>query len=222
MKANEKEVVARHKPPTLLKFSRKGVLDNDPLFFSSGSSSSDSSFGWLSEAEVVKPKTSCFGPLKRPKHVKTSVSLRSAMKKQNEVQMFDDAQINKNDHIGLIRSKTCALMIYASLKKLKQPISLGGRLTTFLNTLFTNGHTKKQKDSGFEERTQTQMERKSKSTNVSTSSSATSYSRSCLNKNTPKSRDQLNNGFKRTIRFEDHQVSRPCGVKIYLFRNNVK
>nr|GFA08392.1 protein BIG GRAIN 1-like B [Tanacetum cinerariifolium]GFB37862.1 protein BIG GRAIN 1-like B [Tanacetum cinerariifolium] len=45
MKANEKEVVARHMPPTLPEFGRKGVLDNDPLFFSSGSSSSDSSFG---------------------------------------------------------------------------------------------------------------------------------------------------------------------------------
>nr|GFB47261.1 protein BIG GRAIN 1-like B [Tanacetum cinerariifolium] len=56
MKANEKEVVARHKPPTLPEFGRKGVLDKDPLFFSSGSSSSDSSFGWLFEAEVVKPK----------------------------------------------------------------------------------------------------------------------------------------------------------------------
>nr|GFC12056.1 protein BIG GRAIN 1-like B [Tanacetum cinerariifolium] len=132
MKANEKEVVARHRPPTLPEFGRKGVHDNDPLFFSSGSSSSDFSFGWHSEAEVVKPKPSCFGPLKRPKHVKTSVSLRSAMKKKNEVQMFDDDQIHKNDHSGLIQSKTCALKIYASLKKVKQPISLGGRLTTFL------------------------------------------------------------------------------------------
>nr|GFA08393.1 protein BIG GRAIN 1-like A [Tanacetum cinerariifolium] len=85
MKANEKEVVARHRPPTLPEFGRKGVLDNDPLFFSSGSSSSDFSFGWHSEAKVVKPKPFCFGPLKRPKHIKTSVSLRSAMKKKNEV-----------------------------------------------------------------------------------------------------------------------------------------
>nr|GFA79130.1 protein BIG GRAIN 1-like A [Tanacetum cinerariifolium] len=30
----------------------KGVLDNDPLFFSSGLSSSDSSFGWHFKAEV--------------------------------------------------------------------------------------------------------------------------------------------------------------------------
>nr|GFA70636.1 protein BIG GRAIN 1-like A [Tanacetum cinerariifolium] len=31
---------------------KKGVLDNDPLFFSSGLSSSDSSFGWHFKAEV--------------------------------------------------------------------------------------------------------------------------------------------------------------------------
>nr|GEZ25617.1 protein BIG GRAIN 1-like B [Tanacetum cinerariifolium] len=44
IKANEKEIVAHHMPPTLPEFGRKGVLDNDPLFFSSGSSSSDFSF----------------------------------------------------------------------------------------------------------------------------------------------------------------------------------
>nr|GFB76357.1 protein BIG GRAIN 1-like A [Tanacetum cinerariifolium] len=84
MKANEKEVVACHRSSTLPEFGRKGVLDNEHLFFSFGSSSSDSSFGWHFEAEVVKPKPSCFGPIKRHKHVKTSVSLCSAMKKQNE------------------------------------------------------------------------------------------------------------------------------------------
>nr|GEY58090.1 protein BIG GRAIN 1-like B [Tanacetum cinerariifolium] len=120
MKANEKEVMARHTPPTLPEFGKKELLNNDPLFFSSGSSSSDSNFRWHSEVEVVKPKPSCFIPLKRPKHVKTSVSFHSAMKMQNEVQMFDDDQIKKNDHSGLTRSKTRALKIYASLKKVKQ------------------------------------------------------------------------------------------------------
>nr|GEZ52238.1 protein BIG GRAIN 1-like B [Tanacetum cinerariifolium] len=125
MKANEKEVMARHMPPTLPEFGKKELLNNDPLFFSSGSSSSDSSLRWHSEVEVVKPKPSCFVPLKRPKHVKTSVSLRSATKMQNEVQMFDDYQIKKNDHSGLIRSKTRALKIYASLKKVKQDVKKG-------------------------------------------------------------------------------------------------
>nr|GEY63978.1 hypothetical protein [Tanacetum cinerariifolium] len=124
MKANEKEVMARHMPPTLPEFGNKELLNNDRLFFSSGSSSSESSFGWHSEVEVVKPNPSCFVPLKRPKHVKTSVSLLSAMKMQNEVQMFDDDQINTNDHSGLIRSKTHALKINASLKKKNSIFSL--------------------------------------------------------------------------------------------------
>ncbi|KAI3805335.1 hypothetical protein L1987_27616 [Smallanthus sonchifolius] len=147
-------------PCSLQEFDQKLVLDNDPLFFSSGSSSSDSSFGWYSEAEAVKPKPSCFAPLNR---VKTSS--RSGFKKQNDC---DDDQ---TDDSGLIRSK--ALKMYASLKSAKQPISSGGRLTTFISAIFTNAHSKKSE------------ERKSKSTNVSTCSSATSFSRSCLNKNPP-------------------------------------
>lgn len=214
MKGNEKGLKGRGGASSLPEFDRKMVIDNDPIFFSSGSSSSDSSFGWHSEAEAVKPKPSCFGPLNRPKQVKTSVSQCPAVKKQqNEFYMFDDDQTDKTNNSGLIRSKTRALKIYTSLKKVKQPISPGGRLTTFLNALFTNGHAKKAKDSGFEDRTQTRTERKTKSTNVSTCSSASSFSRSCLSKNTPRSRDQINNGMRRTVRFQDHEDSRPYGEK---------
>ncbi|KAI3701807.1 hypothetical protein L6452_27164 [Arctium lappa] len=224
-KVNHQKVSTGSKGPppslSLPEFDRKVALDNDPLFFSSGSSSSDSSFGWYSEAEAAKPKPSCFGPFNsRPKQVKNSVTPSSTTKKQNEFYLFDEDQTSKTDHTGLIRSKTRALKIYTSLKKVKQPISPGGRLTTFLNALFTNGHAKKSKDSGFEDRTQTQTrtERKSKSTNVSTCSSASSFSRSCLSKNSPRSREQLNNGMRRTVRFYPESVivdqdSRPCGEK---------
>ncbi|KVI01512.1 protein BIG GRAIN 1-like A [Cynara cardunculus var. scolymus] len=220
-KVNGKVSSGRRGPPTssLPEFDRKLALDNDPLFFSSGSSSSDSSFGWYSEAEAAaKPKPSCFGPFNRPKHVKTRGTPHSGTKKQSEFYLFDDDQTNKTDHAGLIRSKTRALKIYTSLKKVKQPISPGGRLTTFLNALFTNGHAKKSKDSGLEDQTQTRTERKSKSTNVSTCSSASSFSRSCLSKNSPRSREQLNNGMRRTVRFYPVSVivdqdSRPCGEK---------
>nr|XP_043627812.1 protein BIG GRAIN 1-like A [Erigeron canadensis] len=210
---NEKVVTSRRGTTSLSEFDRKLVLDNDPMFFSSGSSSSDSSFGWHSEAEVVKPKPSCFGPLNRPKQVKTSRSVDK--KQQNEVYQFDDDQTDKHDDdSGLIRSKSRALKIYTSLKKVKQPISPGGRLTTFLNGLFTNGHAKKSKDSTLEERiSQTRIERTSKSTNVSTCSSASSFSRSCLNKNAPRSRDQINNGTQRSVRFLDHEDPRPHSQK---------
>ncbi|KAJ0592213.1 putative protein BIG GRAIN 1 [Helianthus annuus] len=185
MKGNEKVTAGRRGSLSLPEFDQKLVLDNDPLFFSSGSSSSDSSFGWYSEAEVVKPKPSCFAPLNK---VKTSVS-----------------------------SKTKALKFYTSLKKVKQPISPGGRLTTFINAIFTNAHSKKSKDLGFDAKAQaqaqTRSERKSKSTNVSTCSSASSFSRSCLSKNTPRLSDQLNNGVRRTVRFLDREDSRAYGQK---------
>ncbi|KAJ0599701.1 putative protein BIG GRAIN 1 [Helianthus annuus] len=215
MKGNEKVTAGRRGSLSLPEFDQKLVLDNDPLFFSSGSSSSDSSFGWYSEAEVVKPKPSCFAPLNK---VKTSVSSRSAVKKQqNEFYTFDDDQTYKTDDSGLIRSKTKALKFYTSLKKVKQPISPGGRLTTFINAIFTNAHSKKSKDLGFDAKAQaqaqTRSERKSKSTNVSTCSSASSFSRSCLSKNTPRLSDQLNNGVRRTVRFLDREDSRAYGQK---------
>ncbi|XP_023735818.1 protein BIG GRAIN 1-like A [Lactuca sativa] len=217
MKVNEKVSKGGRRPTSLPEFDRKIILDNDPMFFSSGSSSSDSSFGWYSEAEVAKPKPSCFGPFNK---VKTSISPRSAVKKQNEFYLFDEDQTNKTDQTpGLIRSKTRALKIYTSLKKVKQPISPGGRLTNFLNALFPNGHSKKSKDSGFEDRTQTRTERSSKSTNVSTCSTTSSFSRSCLSKNSPRSREQLNNGMRRTVRFYPESVivdenSRSCSKNV--------
>ncbi|KAD4178020.1 hypothetical protein E3N88_26611 [Mikania micrantha] len=201
MKGNKKAVAG---PPTLPEFDQKFVFDNDPMFFSSGSSSSDSSFGWYSEAEAVKPKPSCFGPLNR---VKTSVPSRSGDKKDNGFYPFDNDQTDKTDINGLISSKTRALKIYTSLKKMKQPISPGGRLTTFINAIFTNGHFKKSKDLSCEDKTQTRVERKSKSINVSTCSSTSSFSRSCLNKNASRSVDHLNNGGRRTVRFVDHEDS---------------
>ncbi|XP_076945148.1 protein BIG GRAIN 1-like B [Bidens hawaiensis] len=203
MKANKKA--------SLPEFDQKMLLDNDPLFFSSGSSSSDSSFGWYSEAEAVKPNQSCFGPLNK---VKTSVPSRSAGKKQNEFYPFDDDQTDKTDDSGLVRSKTRALKLYASLKKVKQPISPGGRLTTFINAIFTNGNPKKSKNLGCDVKaqaqTQTRSERKSKSTNVSTCSSASSFSRSCLNKNISRPSD---NGIRRTVTFLNREDSRPYGPK---------
>ncbi|XP_076950370.1 protein BIG GRAIN 1-like A [Bidens hawaiensis] len=207
MKANEKAAACRRAPP---EFDHKMLLDNDPLFFSSGSSSSDSSFGWYSEAEAVKPKQSCFGPLNK---VKTSVPSCSAGKKQNEFYPFDDDQTDKTDNRGLVRSKTRALKLYASLKKMKQPISPGGRLTTFINTIFTNGHSKKSKELGCDIKAQTRSQRKSKSTNVPTCSSASSFSRSCLNKNISRPSDHLNNGVRKTVTFLDREDSHPHGPK---------
>ncbi|KAJ0681155.1 putative protein BIG GRAIN 1 [Helianthus annuus] len=93
--------------------------------------------------------------------------------------------------------------------KHRQPISPGRRLATFLNSILTNVHIKKPKDLK-----DGKMERTSKST----CSSASSFTRSCLSKSSPRSREKLNNGIRRTVRFYPVSViidedCRPCGEK---------
>ncbi|CAN0877977.1 Protein BIG GRAIN 1-like A [Linum grandiflorum] len=94
--------------------------------------------------------------------------------------------------------------IYGDLKKSNsQPISPGGRLASFLNSLFTAGNAKKAKiGSGGGD------EIRPSSYNSSNCSSASSFSRSCLSK-TPSSRG---GGGKRSVRFYlVDEESRPCG-----------
>ncbi|GAU26713.1 hypothetical protein TSUD_314900 [Trifolium subterraneum] len=188
------------------KIDRKLHHDEDVLFFSSGSSSSDSSSGLLSSSSetesIYRAKSrggSCFAP-SRPKPVKTTVP---------------PERIITNNEDMLIKSKSRALKIYNNLKKVKQPISPGGKLTSFLNSLFINTKKTKTSPSSYED---TNAERKTKSGLASTCSSASSFSRSCLSKNSSTSREKLHNGVKRTVRFypvsvivdEDNQ---PCGHK---------
>lgn len=170
--------------------------DQEVMFFSSTSSSSDSSSGLLSSSDTEslygmrsKSRVSCFAP-SRPKPVVTSAS--------NEV--------------GLIKSESRALKIYNNLKKVKQPISPGGKLSNFLNSLLATG--------GSVKKTKTYDDTKApKSGQDSTCSSASSFSRSCLSKATPSSsKDKLRDGVKRTVRFYPVSVilnedSRPCGHK---------
>jgi hypothetical protein len=124
----------------------------------------------------------------------------------------------KAKHEGsFVKTKSKALKIYGDLKKVKQPISPGGRLASFLNSLFTAGNAKKAKISTSGGRYE---ERKLKSEQASTCSSASSFSRSCLSK-TPSSRGgklSSNNGAKRSVRFYPVSVivdedCRPCGHK---------
>nr|GME10047.1 protein BIG GRAIN 1-like B [Ipomoea batatas] len=171
-------------------------FDNDPLFFSS--SSSDSSSGVLSSSSSLSDteflestrkssaslRTSCFNS-SRPKPVRTTVEKSS-----------------KTEHENLIKSKSAAVKMYANLKKMKQPISPGARLTNFLNSLFANGKPKSAVKPSPEYP-------KPPPPQPSTSAA----SRSCLNK-TPR----INNGVKRTVRFNPVGVivdedCRPCGHK---------
>ncbi|KAH8504600.1 hypothetical protein POPTR_006G222700v4 [Populus trichocarpa] len=210
-------------------------LDQDVLFFSSTSTSSDSSSGGFSSSDTesmygARSRASSFNP-PRPKPVRTSLSARSGktektertlFHEQRELRMFDDYHYSSASEQtprledNIIKSKSRALKIYSNLKKVKQPISPGGKLANFLNSLFTTGNSKKSKNSSsignFDE------ERKLNSGQASTCSSASSFSRSCLSKHSPSTREKLRNGVKRSVRFYPVSVivdedCRPVGHK---------
>ncbi|KAE8654615.1 phytanoyl-CoA dioxygenase family protein [Hibiscus syriacus] len=170
-----------HKKHALKEFNRKAV-DNDLVFFNSSSSSSDSSYGGFSASDTEslycsKTKASSFVP----KPVRVSVSTR------REKPLFYEQR--QNVHVVDYHTpKARAMKIYGDLKKMKQPISPGARLASFINSLFTTGNnnnTKKTKNSS----------------SSTTCSSASSLSRSCLSKNSPSTREKPSNDIKRTVRF---------------------
>ncbi|XP_022724418.1 protein BIG GRAIN 1-like B [Durio zibethinus] len=203
------------------------------LLYSSSSSSDSSSGGGVSSSEsdsfyTSKSRSSSSSlshyTTHRPKPIRTSVSAPSERyeRPQHEVENSSHTATQKPKHEGgFVRTKSKALKIYSDLKKIKQPISPGGRLASFLNSIFNAGNAKKVKisSSGYEER-------KLKSEQAtSTCSSASSFSRSCLTK-TPSSSGKLSsNGTKRSVRFCPVSVildedSRPCGHKDILYEND--
>ncbi|TKY45573.1 hypothetical protein E2542_SST30439 [Spatholobus suberectus] len=184
--------------------------DQDVLFFSSTSISSDSSFGFSSSDTESHPRASCFAP--RPKPVRASASFRSEKQGMRVFEGLCRNSSTSEEHV----SKSRALKIYNNLKKVKQPISPGGRVTSFLNSLFANA-TKKTSSRTCGE-VQAASSSSSSYSSTSTCSSAASLSRSCLSKTLTSERDTLRNGVKRTVRFYPVSVivgedSRPCGHK---------
>lgn len=102
---------------------------------------------------------------------------------------------------GLLKTKSRALRLYSDLKKVKQPISPGGKIAGLLNALFAGGNQKKAKTSD------AHSSPSLKSATASTSSSASSFSRSCLSK-TPSSRGKSSTatGAKRSVSFSPVSV----------------
>ncbi|KAM7260226.1 hypothetical protein ACFE04_015967 [Oxalis oulophora] len=189
--------------------------DQDVMFFSSSSLSSDSSFGGFSSSDTDSmyvssrsKSSSCFMP-----YLVKPVKTKPEMSKKTERSLFDDyiddyrGSSTDQKHVDnlVIKSKLRALKIYS---KVKQPISPGGRLSTFINSLFTAGTPKKTK--GIEDLV---AERKMHSGQESTCSSASSFSRSCLSKNSPATREKLRNGEKRSVRFLDEDCRQILGHK---------
>ncbi|KAJ6696146.1 PROTEIN BIG GRAIN 1-LIKE B [Salix koriyanagi] len=233
--SHEKVAVRRE---SMADFENKSRKDVDSVLLNSSSSSSESSCGGgfsSSESESIygtvnssRSSTTSY-TMQRPRPIRASISARPEKYQRREDHHQTDVYHNhernyapsqKAKHEGsFIKTKSKALKIYGDLKKVKQPISPGGRLASFLNSLFTTGNAKKAKIStsggGRYE------ERKFKSEQASTCSSASSFSRSCLSK-TPASRggklSSSSSGVKRSVRFYPVSVivdedCRPCGHK---------
>lgn len=170
-------------------------------------SSSDSVSGFFSSSEAES------FPVQRPKPIRTGFEKEKigGNRHNSEFSRRELEQKPKTEG-GFSKTKLRALKIYGDLKKVKQPISPGGKLAGFLNSLFAGGNMKKSKivASGDDSPSL-------KSTNASTCSSASSFSRSCLSK-TPSSRGKHSTGAKRSVRFSPVSVivdedCQPCGHK---------
>ena len=230
--SHEKDSVRRK---SMADFDKKSRKDLDSVLLNSSSSSSESSCGGVfssSESESIygvnssRSSTTSY-TMQRPKPVRTSISARpEKYQRREDLHQTDTFQHHERNYApnqkakpegSFVKTKSKALKIYGDLKKVKQPISPGRRLASFLNSLFTTGNAKKAKittpGGSYEER-------KLKSEQASTCSSASSFSRSCLSK-TPSSRGgklSSNNGAKRSVRFYPVSVivdedCRPCGHK---------
>lgn len=162
---------------------------------SDSSSSTDSSLFSSSETESASkstPKSSFFHAPTKAAH-----------------QTFAPEATPKHEG-RFMRTKSRALKIYGDLKKVKQPISPGGKLANFLNSIFTSRNLKKHE--GMEDWTSVKKSRSVKDSSPTCSLS----SRSCLHRPVPPPSSRGKS--KRSVRFcpvsvivdEDCQ---PCGHK---------
>ncbi|KAL9228517.1 hypothetical protein vseg_004091 [Gypsophila vaccaria] len=179
---NEKEM---QKLMNSAKFRRNSMPEDGkfrhPLHSSSSTSSSDSSSGIggfsSSDTDSMSTKTS-LKPIRTAEFNRKSYSGESPAKSTTAMAA---AKAKKSKKEGKLQH---ALKLYGDLKKVKQPISPGGKLASFLNSLFAN--SKKPK-----------TEPKTTTASSSVPSTATSYSRSCLSK-TPSSAGRFE---RRSVRF---------------------
>lgn len=197
-KAGEKAVGRRKSVADLqVKKPRK---DRESSSWSSSDSSCAAAAGFFSSSEAES------FTVQRPKPIRTG------FEKEKIGGNRRDSEQKPKIEGGFSKTKLRALKIYGDLKKVKQPISPGGKLAGFLNSLFAGGNMKKNKIVANGDDSPSL-----KSTNASTCSSASSFSRSCLSK-TPSSRGKHAAGAKRSVRFSPVSVivdedCQPCGHK---------
>ncbi|KAG2305664.1 hypothetical protein Bca4012_085208 [Brassica carinata] len=211
--ASDKLVFHRRSIAADFERSRRTTTTTSSVFLRySNSSSSDSSGFSSSESDSFylrsKPSASPPPHARQPKPIRTSVVEKPS------------------SNGGFLRTKSKALKIYTDLKKVKQPLSPGGRLATFLNSLFTNAASnhKKLKKINTTVSATTEQPPPPQSSSSTTCSSTSSFSRSCLSK-TPSSSGKS----KRSVRFcpvnvildEDSSIHIPYGYSNKLHGNNV-
>lgn len=163
---------------------------------SDSSSSTDSSFFSSSETESAPKSTSKSSTF----HVPPKAAQRTLVSEATP------------KHEGrFMRTKSRALQIYGDLKKVKQPISPGGKIANFLNSIFNSRNLKKHE--GMEEWSSVRKSRSVRDSSTTCSLTSTS----CLNI-PPTSSSSRGSKSKRSVRFcpvsvivdEDCQ---PCGHK---------
>ncbi|KAK4413763.1 protein BIG GRAIN 1-like B [Sesamum alatum] len=188
---------------------KKSRRDRENL---SSSSSDSSGGGFFSSSEAE------YFPVQRPKSVRTGGSgfekEKHGENRRDGRGFGDQLEEKEKREGGFLKTKSRALKIYGDLKRVKQPISPGGKLAGFLNSLFSAGNLKKPKvpAGGGDDSPSTR-----KSTNASTCSSASTFSRSCFSK-APSCRGKSSGGAKRSVRFFPVSVivdedCQPCGHK---------
>ncbi|XP_047312169.1 protein BIG GRAIN 1-like B [Impatiens glandulifera] len=194
-KVTEKVVRGRGSMPDNFQRKPRSNIENsrDPFWLShSSSTSSDSSSGSgfsSSEAE---------SGYKPPKMIH-----RTQPEKFNK-RMKDQKDLSKTKHEnGYVNTKSKAAMkIFNDFKKSKQPLSPGGRLTSFINSLFTTTTSSKKKTTSAaagDQRKEMAKTKYAQPSTTTTCSSASSFSRSCLSK-TQSSREKLSSS-KRSVKF---------------------
>ncbi|XP_076937639.1 protein BIG GRAIN 1-like B [Bidens hawaiensis] len=135
----------------------------------------------------------------RPRPIRTNISYDDdeCNTFETNTSMYAKSEDVQHYEGKFVKTKSKAMKIYSYLKKGKQPVSPGGRLASFLFSLFSTRNMKKSKIpsacSGGQDEAMVHASRKSKS--------ASSFSRTCLSKTTSSSRGKLNTDVKRSVRF---------------------
>ncbi|XP_071711068.1 protein BIG GRAIN 1-like B [Rutidosis leptorrhynchoides] len=179
----------------------------------SQNSSTANSFYFSSTISSSSVKETIYGFPARPKPIRTS-SYNNDNDGDDDYERVEMNRIVYSQHNESknceIKTKSRAMKLYGYLKKGNQPNSPGGRLASFLISLFSTANGRKSKMTspcigGFDDA----IVHTDRKPNFSTSSSATSFSRSCLSK-TPSSRGKV---AKRSVRFYPASDSLPRGRK---------